>query len=88
MTWNLEFARQANREFDRLAVAIQRRLRRRIDQLSDDPLPSSARKLSGFESYYRIRVGDYRVIYEIVQERGVVMVVAVQHRSRAYRRLR
>ncbi|MDE2696027.1 MAG: type II toxin-antitoxin system RelE/ParE family toxin [Chloroflexota bacterium] len=84
----LEFARQANREFDRLAVSIQRRLRPRIDQLSEDPLPSGALKLSGHESYYRIRVGDYRVIYEIDHEQGIVIVVSVQHRSRAYRRLR
>ncbi|MXZ63647.1 MAG: type II toxin-antitoxin system RelE/ParE family toxin [Chloroflexi bacterium] len=70
LTLKLEFARQANREFDRLAVSIQRRLRPRIDQLSEDPLPSGALKLSGHESYYRIRAGDYRVIYEIDHERA------------------
>ena len=47
-----------------------------------------SRKLSGEEFYYRIRVGEYRVIYEVFDDARLVVIIAVGHRSRVYRRLR
>jgi mRNA interferase RelE/StbE len=55
-------------------------------QLADDPLPHGSQKLSGSERTYRIRVGDYRVIYEVFSDSHVIEVQRVRHRKDAYRK--
>ncbi|MYE31548.1 MAG: type II toxin-antitoxin system RelE/ParE family toxin [Chloroflexi bacterium] len=87
MPWTVELATSAERDFGRLGSVARRRLRRRIEQLSDDPRPSGSRKLAGIE-LHRIRVGEYRVIYAVFDDTQSVIVVAVGHRSSVYRRLR
>jgi mRNA interferase RelE/StbE len=56
-----------------------------IDALGEQPRPAGARKLSGAEHRYRIRVGDYRVIYTIEDSSQTVTIERVRHRSAAYR---
>ena len=63
---------------DRIAAAIPRRL-------ADDPRPHSVKKLTGREAW-RIRVGDYRILYEIHDDRLVVLVVEIGHRRQIYRK--
>ena len=58
-----------------------------IEGLSDDPVPRMARTLYGTENFYRVRVGDYRVIYKVAHETQVVKIFYVRHRSVAYRGL-
>ena len=87
MLWRVELARSAERDFGRLGTVARQRLRGRIAQLSENPRPSGSRKLGGVE-LHRIRVGEYRVIYEVYDDAHVVVLVAVGHRSRVYRRLR
>ncbi len=60
------------------------RILRRIEALRDDPRPGGCEKLSGFERY-RVRQGVYRIIYEVIDQKLVVTVVKVAHRSRVYR---
>lgn len=57
-----------------------------VEALADTPFPSSARKLRGSERIYRIRVGDYRVIYQVDTELKIVIIYHLRHRKRAYRR--
>jgi mRNA interferase RelE/StbE len=56
-----------------------------VERLTSDPTPAGSRKLVGSEHVHRIRVGDYRVVYEYVAARGVVRVFRVRHRREAYR---
>jgi len=56
-----------------------------VGQLADDPLPHGYQKLSGSERTYRIRVGDYRVIYEVFSDSHVIEIQRVRHRKDAYR---
>ena len=56
-----------------------------VGQLADDPLPHGSQKLSGSERTYRIRVGDYRVIYEVFSDSHVIEVQRVRHRKDVYR---
>ena len=56
-----------------------------VEQLAGDPFPNGSQKLSGSEHTFRIRVGDYRVIYEVLAEVRVVEVQRVRHRKDAYR---
>jgi mRNA interferase RelE/StbE len=56
-----------------------------VSQLADSPLPHGSQKLAGSERTYRIRVGDYRVIYEVFSESHVIEIQRVRHRKDAYR---
>ena len=56
-----------------------------VGQLADDPLPHGSQKLSGSERTYRIRVGDYRVIYEVFSDLQIIEVQRVRHRKDVYR---
>jgi len=67
---------------------LQARLGRRIDSLAENPRPQGIKKLAGEEDLFRLRVGDYRIIYQIQEKRLVVLVVGVGHRADVYRGLR
>ena len=56
-----------------------------VGLLADDPLPHGSQKLSGSERTYRIRVGDYRIIYEVFSDSHVIEVQRVRHRKDVYR---
>ena len=85
MAYAIEFAPSAEREFRKLARAIQARLRPHIDALAREPRPPSAKKLKGRDQFWRVRVGDYRIVYEIRDRVLLVLVVRIAHRREAYR---
>ena len=85
MPYTIEFAASALREFKALERALQRRVGTRIDHLANNPFPPGVKKLQGELSFYRIRVGDYRVIYRIDGKRVVIMVLKIGHRRDVYR---
>lgn len=78
------FARSARKELEALDPPVIERLIARIDGLARDPRPSGSRKLRGAGNLWRIRVGDFRVIYGIDDRQHVVDVVRVRHRRDAY----
>ncbi|MEW6686942.1 MAG: type II toxin-antitoxin system RelE/ParE family toxin [Candidatus Edwardsbacteria bacterium] len=57
-----------------------------IESLSENPFPVQSRKMKGSESSYRLRVGDYRVIYQIDTEKKIVTVYYARHRKDIYKR--
>jgi mRNA interferase RelE/StbE len=81
----ITFARSARKEIEALSRPIVARVLNRIEALGRDPRPSGCRKLVGTGNLWRIRVGDYRVIYEIDDGRQTVDISAIRHRSDAYR---
>jgi len=80
----VEFLPSAARALSKLDRTVQRRIGRRIDRLASDPR-ADAVKLRGVDDVWRARVGDYRILYVIEDERLVVVVVRVAHRREAYR---
>jgi mRNA interferase RelE/StbE len=82
--YNVVITRGASRDLDRLDRAVLTRVAREIDALSTEPRPAGCRKLVNQASLWRVRVGDWRVLYEIDDAARTVRVVAVRHRSRAY----
>ncbi len=88
MPYRIEFASKAERDFKALDKPIQSRLARRIDFLADNPFPQGIRKLTGEEDLYRLRVGNYRIIYQVQGRRLVVLIVGIGHRADVYRGLR
>jgi len=77
--------RAAEKDLSRLSVEIHDRLIVAIRSLGQNPRPSGCRKLAGSKNDWRIRVGDYRVIYEIADTIRVVRVNRVRHRREVYR---
>ena len=85
MLYQIEFSRQADRQFRNLPSQIQQRLKSKIDPLANTPRPHGSEKLSGTDQLYRSRVGDYRIVYAVEDERLLVLVVKVGHRREVYR---
>ena len=85
-TYQIEWKRSALRELKRLDRQIVSRIVTAIDSLSANPFPPGIKKLHGGDRSYRMRVGDYRVIYEIASSRLVIEVIRVRHRKDAYRK--
>jgi mRNA interferase RelE/StbE len=83
--YHVNLAPKAQREFRKLTPEIQRRLDPAIQALRQNPRPPDCVKLSGKESLWRIRVGDYRVVYQIQDERLLVLVIKLGHRREIYR---
>jgi len=79
------FARSARKELQSLPSAIAIRILDKIDLLSSEPRPPGSKKLSGPVSLWRLRVGDYRVVYEIDDKNFIVDISVVRHRREAYR---
>jgi mRNA interferase RelE/StbE len=84
MAYKIEVSTAARRVFDKLPAATQRQLAKTIDGLSDNPRSAQAVKLTG-KDLYRVRSGDYRVIYQIQDKILLVVVVKIGHRREVYR---
>lgn len=85
MAYAVEISPGAEREFRKLDHETQRRLRPRIEALASEPRPAGAKKLKGREDLWRIRAGDYRIVYEVRDRILVVLVVRIAHRREVYR---
>jgi mRNA interferase RelE/StbE len=79
------FARSARKELQSLDAPVALRILKSIEALVSGPRPVGARKLEGAADLWRIRVGEWRVVYRIVDKQRLVDVVAVRHRREAYR---
>ena len=75
----------AERDLRRLPRVLFERVNERILSLRDDPRPHGVRKLSGALEGWRVRVGDYRILYQIDDEAQTVTIVRVRHRREVYR---
>ena len=75
----------AEKELDRLAANVRVRIVAAFDGLRENPRPTGCQKLQGADNLWRIRVGQYRVVYSIEDEELTVLIVRVAHRKDAYR---
>lgn len=84
-SYSVELTRTAEKQLRRVAKRDRLRLIEAIESLGDKPRPRGARKLGGYDEVYRIRVGRYRVVYEVYDDRVVIIVLKVGHRKDIYR---
>lgn len=82
--YSIEVTRRAGRDLAALPAPDRKRIARKIDGLAENPRPSGCRKLGGAEALYRIRAGDYRILYEVQDEALVVLVIMIRHRGSVY----
>jgi len=85
MAYRIEVKLRAVKALARIPNPHRRRIAKAISSLGRDPRPEGCRKLVGGDNAYRIRVGDYRIIYEIADRVLIVYVVRVGHRGDVYR---
>lgn len=83
--YRVDMLPSAKKELLSLPNPMLRRLADAISGLSANPRPIGSRKLVGTECRYRVRVGDYRALYEIIEEPKIVRVYRVSHRKDAYK---
>ena len=89
MKYAFRWRERAVRQLRAIPQSAALTILRALTPLGDDPRRPDAdlKKLSGYADRYRLRVGDYRVIYEIADEQLIILVVGVGHRREAYRAL-
>ena len=86
MRYSIEVTPRARTQLLKLPAHVSRRVEDAISALADNPRPAGATKLAGPHDLYRVRVGNYRVIYSVQDDVLLVLVVKVAHRRDVYRR--
>lgn len=86
MSYRVEVAPAAARQLRKLDNSARRRVQTAIELLADDPRPPAATKFVSGAGEWRVRTGDYRIVYEIHDDVLLVLVVALGHRRDIYRR--
>lgn len=85
--WQIVFTAEAEKAFGKLDKPVRRRIDAALTKLEADPRPAGTKKLKGESGAWRLRVGDWRVIYQIRDGELVVLVIEIGHRSQVYRDL-
>ena len=86
MSYRVDFTTAAARQVKKLPRPARDRVLDAVDDLGEDPRPHGAKKLVGEDTAWRIRVGDYRVIYDIFDGELTVTVIRAAHRREVYNR--
>jgi mRNA interferase RelE/StbE len=87
LTYRIDILPSAQRELAALPLRDRKRIDERIRALSSNPRPSGIKTLRGQKgTYYRLRVGNYRVIYQVQDNALVVLIVKIGHRREVYRK--
>ena len=88
MTYEIELSRIALKSMFKIPKKELRRIHDRIDALSVDPRPVDNKKIQGDHNLYRIRSGNYRILYRIFDEKVHILIVDVDHRKDVYKQLK
>ena len=83
--YEVRLARRAARALSALQRREQQRIRAALDLLADNPRPPNCVAMQGEDLVYRVRVGDYRIVYEVLDDVLLVHVVRIGHRREIYR---
>jgi len=87
MDYSIQLSRKAQKQLSALPKAIQERLQVKIGALATEPRPPGTVALQGIKGLLRLRVGDYRIIYQVDDDILIVLVVEVGHRREVYKRM-
>jgi len=84
VTYRIDFTTSAARQIKKLPRPARERVLQLIEGLAGDPRPHGARKLVGEEAAWRVRAGDYRIIYDVIDDELTITVVRAGHRRDIY----
>ena len=82
--YSLEIKHSALKELDALDAALFTRIDRKISALAETPRPTGCKKLRGYKNHWRIRIGEWRVVYVIDDSAKLVYVTRIAHRREVY----
>jgi mRNA interferase RelE/StbE len=86
MRYEIVIKPTAEKGLDKTPRPLRRRIADALEELRDDPRPEGVAKLAGTEDLWRVRVGDYRIVYEVDDRQATVTILRVAHRKDVYRR--
>lgn len=87
MTYEVNISEVAKDFLRNIDKADAKRIGKKIDKLGENPRPHGVEKLSGEENIYRVRSGDYRIVYQIEDKILYVLILKIGHRKEVYRKL-
>ena len=87
LSYSVTFARSARKELEYLADTAAFRILKKVENLPANPRPAGCKKLAGQNSLWRIRVGDFRVVYSIDDSLRLIDITVIRHRSSVYKSL-
>jgi len=85
VSYKVEFSKPASKQFKKLPANLQGRIQIKIDELATEPRHDGVKKLKDRENAYRIKVGDYRILYKIIDDILLITVIRIGHRRDVYR---
>ncbi len=85
--YTVQIERRALKALQKIPLQVRSRLQQAIDQLALNPRPSGAKALAGRHNLCRLRVGDYRIVYQVRDKALIVLVIKIGHRRDVYRGL-
>ena len=83
--YRLEFDKQVYNDLKKIPLRDLESIHRKITLLKTNPRPAGVKKLKGIKNLFRLRQGDYRILYQIYDDRILIVVIAVKHRRFVYR---
>jgi len=83
--YHLKWRKSAEKELTKIPNEAQAIVTFKIETLTANPFPQNVRKLKGAEFFYRIRVGDYRIIYQVLAKEKLIIITNIRHRKDAYK---
>ena len=87
MTFRIEFTKSAAKALKSIPKTAQKRIAKKIENLPEGPPEPAKTKMKGDNPFHRVRVGDYRIIYEIRNETFLILILKIGHRKEVYRNL-
>jgi len=85
MPFRIEWKKSTRKDLSKLPASTVERIIETVEDLEENPFPYGTEKLSGSQHAYRIRLGDYRIVYEVVPELKLIEIQRVRHRKDVYR---
>ncbi len=83
--FTVRYSSQALKFFKRIDKKLAERILNKIEELRSNPFPQEVKKIEGYtENIYRVRVGDYRILYEVDKGNNLLGIVKIDHRSTVY----
>ena len=82
---SIEFERQARKDSGQLAPKQMRQIQKKIDSLAQNPRPHGCEKVKTMPGYLRVRSGEYRILYEVIDKEKLVIINRIRHRKEAYK---
>ncbi len=85
--YQVKLTKEAAKFLKRSDPLLRKRLIKAIDNLQNDPYPNGCKKLISYEQYYRIRVGDYRIVYQLFKNKLIIYIIRIRHRKDVYKEI-